>query len=64
MTVLYTVFSIVKKHRGTFIVLCIALGGVLATSMAAKRFMPDLRVAVSMGHGVLAPRWISFVRSL
>jgi hypothetical protein len=36
-------------------------GAVYAAGRAAAAHMPELRVSVGMGHGVLAPKLINFV---
>ncbi|SEK15764.1 MULTISPECIES: hypothetical protein [unclassified Variovorax] len=61
MTRLHLAFTAIKPCMKMLVVLGLAFGGLYMAGKTVATRMPELRVSVSMGHGILAPKFISFV---
>jgi hypothetical protein len=64
LTFLHTTLSILKQHGRALAVLGLVVGGLVGFGMSFAAFMPELRVSVSMGYGVFAPKLSGLIGGL
>ncbi len=64
MTVLLAVLAILKRHGKVLAALGLAAGGLVAFGVSFVAFMPELRISVSMGYGVFAPKLSGLIGGL
>lgn len=64
MTFLLATRSILKQHGRALAVLGLVVGGLAGVGVSFAAFMPELRVSVSMGYGVFAPKLSGMIGGL
>ncbi|WP_198084364.1 hypothetical protein [Variovorax sp. E3] len=64
MPFLLNALSVIRQELKAIVVLGAVAWGLYTVTTAVMAAMPDVRISISMGHGVLAPKLISFVGGL